>query len=251
MDPDHAPVATSSLGRNLHRYRTCKILAGDALLVFCNLFWCPLGNDIASMYSSPWTKVNQVICLSYGCLIVFYHKHGVAKIPQVLERIDEFLIISLVQPNGRFIQNIQNPAQSTADLGGKTDTLGFSSTQRRTASIEGEIVQSDVTQKRESAAYLFQNLIGDGQLILCQGQIGKEFVCQLNRESGCLHDIQFIDCHRERFSTQPITMTSRACLGSLETVHPHLDLHAVGLVIPALQIRDDTGKGFLDTVGLL
>ena len=43
---------------------------------------------------------------------------------------DEFVIIALVETNGWLVQDVQNTLEAGADLGGQTDTLGFTARKR-------------------------------------------------------------------------------------------------------------------------
>jgi len=55
--------------------------------------------------------------------------HGVAKIPQEGQGAEQSLIITLVQTDRRFVENIHNADQSGTNLAGKSDALRFTAGQ--------------------------------------------------------------------------------------------------------------------------
>ena len=67
--------------------------------------------------------INQIIGGAHGVFVVFHHQNGVAQIPQIAQGFQQTVIIPLMQPNGGFIQNIQNPAQPASDLGCQANPL--------------------------------------------------------------------------------------------------------------------------------
>ena len=60
---------------------------------------------------------------------MLYHYQSVPQIPQVLQSIQQFVIVSLVQADAGLVQNIAYTHQSGTDLGSQTDTLCFTAGQ--------------------------------------------------------------------------------------------------------------------------
>jgi len=202
------------------------------------------------MHTGPRAQINEVVSFTNGCFVVFHNQDRIAQVPEVFQRVDQFLIVSLMETYGRFIQHIQHAAQGGTDLRSKADALGLAPTEGGTAAIKGQVIQPDITQKRESAANLFQDLVGDLLLALSQGQLLEETIRFLDRQPSRLHDVQVVDGDGKSFLTEAVAMTDRTDFRGLEAVHPHLDLHAVRLIVPTLQIRNDSGKRLFNPIGL-
>ena len=63
--------------------------------------------------------------------------NGVAEIAKVFERADKALIVTLVQADGRFIENVENAHQARADLRSQTDTLRFTAGKGCSSAFKG------------------------------------------------------------------------------------------------------------------
>jgi hypothetical protein len=58
------------------------------------------------MCTGAWSKIYDVIGAPNCFLIVFHDEHGVAEVTQRRERLQQFLIISRVKPDGRLVKNV-------------------------------------------------------------------------------------------------------------------------------------------------
>ena len=77
------------------------------------------------MYARSRADIDNVVRRAHGILVMLHHDHGVAQITHALKRIDQLLIVSLVQTDGRFVEHIQHAHQGGPDLRGQTDALRF------------------------------------------------------------------------------------------------------------------------------
>ena len=101
----------------------------------------------ASVFSGPWPQVDDPVGSADGVRVVFYHHDSVAHISQALQSSDEARIVSLVQADGRFIQDVKYPHQLRADLCRQPDALRLSSGECRRHTVYGQVVQANVDQK--------------------------------------------------------------------------------------------------------
>ena len=62
---------------------------------------------------------------------MLHHDQRVPDIPQLLQRIDEPLVVPLMETYCRFIQDVEDTYQLGTYLGCKADPLGFPPAQRR------------------------------------------------------------------------------------------------------------------------
>ena len=101
------------------------------------------------MLASAWTDINQPVGLTDRVLIVFNHNQGVAQVSQTLKRADESVVVALVEADRRLVQDVHDPDQARADLGGQTDTLGLTSGQGCGSTRHGQVVQTHVAQEAQ------------------------------------------------------------------------------------------------------
>ena len=82
------------------------------------------------MDSGSGAYIDNIVSIEDRFLIMLYYDNRVSYITKFLERIDEFLIVSLMKSNRRFIQNIQNAHQRRTDLRSKPYTLCLTARKR-------------------------------------------------------------------------------------------------------------------------
>src|SRR6516165_7961169 len=119
---------------NLQRSR--KVLAGERFRVRFDFPYRTLSNDLTASRPRARAEVNDEICGTDCVLIVFNNNHRVSQVPQMLQRPDKPIVISLVKSDARFIQNVKNPCQPGTDLCAQTYALSFSSRQGAAFAIQ-------------------------------------------------------------------------------------------------------------------
>ena len=110
------------------------------------------------MHAGSRPEINHVIGLENGLLIVLDHNNGIADIAQPLECAQQTLIVALMQTDRRLIQDIHNARQARSNLAGQSDPLRFTAGQGFRASVEREVVQSDIHEKAQPLRYVFDDL---------------------------------------------------------------------------------------------
>ena len=113
----------------LRRYRDCEltgqVFAGEGTIVFLDRLRTALRYYEAAMFTGARSHIDDIIGKQYGILVMFDDDDAVAQIAQMFERIQQTAVIALMQPDGRFIQNVHDAGQAGADLAGEADTLRF------------------------------------------------------------------------------------------------------------------------------
>ena len=118
------------------------------------------------MHAGPRPHVDQVVGLHDGLLVMFHHQHGVAQVAQPLEGVQQARIVPLVQADGGLIQDVEHAHQRRSDLGGQADALPLAAGEGAGGTVEGEVVQPHVDQKRQALAYLLEDSPGDLLLLV-------------------------------------------------------------------------------------
>ena len=73
-----------------------------------------------------WTDINNVIGGCHRFFVMFDDKEGIFIPAQCLEGLQKTGVISSMEPNRRFIEDVENTAESRSQLGSESDPLSFS-----------------------------------------------------------------------------------------------------------------------------
>ena len=71
----------------------------------------------------------------------------VAEVAQMLERVEQALVVALVQADRRLVEHVHHARQARADLAREPDALRLAARERVGAAIERQIVEPDVVQE--------------------------------------------------------------------------------------------------------
>ncbi len=121
---DEAGVAG---GRRLagHRDRALagEVLAGDRRLVLQQRRHAAGVHDLAAVLPRPRADVDDVVGHLDGVLVVLDDDHGVAEVAEADERVDQAVVVALVEPDRRLVEHVEHADQPGADLRGEPDAL--------------------------------------------------------------------------------------------------------------------------------
>ena len=107
------------------------------------------------MLAGTRSNVHNIVCRTHRILIMFHDNDRIAKITQMLQCSEQFVIIPLVQADTWLVQNISYPHQAGTDLCRKTDSLRFSSGQCSGSTGKRQVIQTYIHQKLNSCLDLF------------------------------------------------------------------------------------------------
>ena len=96
------------------------------------------------------------------------HDHRVAQAPKPFQRLDQPMVVALMQADRGFVQHVQHADQAGTDLAGKADALGLAAGQRGRPSVQVEVIEADVHQEAEARVDLLEHAFGDQQLPVVQ-----------------------------------------------------------------------------------
>ena len=130
-----------------------------------------LCQDGAAVFTGTGSDVHDPVSRADGIFIVFHHNECISQIPHSFQGGKQFVIVPLVEADGRFIQNIKHPHQTGTDLGGQTDALGFTTGKGRRSPGEGQIFQAHIGKEGETAFYFPKNLVCNDFFLICQFQL--------------------------------------------------------------------------------
>ncbi len=87
------------------------------------------------------TEIDHVVRAPDRLFIVLDHQHGVAQVAQILQRIQQPVVVAMVQSDRRLIEHIEHAAQLRANLRRQPNALPFAARQSRRRAIERDVSQ--------------------------------------------------------------------------------------------------------------
>ena len=102
------------------------------------------------MDSRAGAEIENVVGLTDRIFVMLDDDDGVADVAEVAKGFEEALVVALVQPDARFVENVEDADEAGADLGGEAYALGFAAAKRATFAIECEVTEPDVGEKAEA-----------------------------------------------------------------------------------------------------
>jgi hypothetical protein len=76
--------------------------------------------------------------------------HRVADVAQVLERLQQAVVVALVQADRRLVEHVHDAGQPGTDLRGQADALRLAAGQRFRRAVERQVVEADVDQELQA-----------------------------------------------------------------------------------------------------
>ena len=126
-------------------------------------------DDLAAVLSRARADVDGPVGVPDGVLVVLDDDQGVAEVAEPDQRLDQPVVVALVQADGRLVEDVQHADQTGADLGGQPDPLRLAAGQRAGRPVEREVVETDVEQEPQPLVDLLDHALGD--LALARGQV--------------------------------------------------------------------------------
>jgi len=123
------------------------------------------------MLAGARSHVDDMVGGAHHRLIVLDHEHGVTEIPEPFQCLDQAAAVGRMQADGRLITDVQHAHQARPDLSRQANALSFAARERSGGAIEGQVVESDVHQERQSRANLFEDLVADELIAVIQRRL--------------------------------------------------------------------------------
>ncbi len=163
----------AAIDRHGDRLLTGQKRPGDRAFLPGHLRWRASRHDLTAPVAGRRAKVEQLVGAGQHFTIVFDHKQGVSQIAKFLQGSDQPAIVARVQPDGRFVQHIQDAAQPAPHLAPQADPLRLAAGKRGSLATEREILEPHVDQELQPIANLAHQLAGDLLLARIELPLGK------------------------------------------------------------------------------
>ena len=138
-----------------------------------DLLRCAAGHDLPAVDAGPGAHVHDIVGGPHGVLHRAPPPAGCCPGPGSLwGSFQQHVIVPLVQADGGLVQNIEDPHQGGADLGGQTDALALAAGQGPGLPAQGQVLKPHVLEKAQPRADFLKDLGADELLVGCQLQMG-------------------------------------------------------------------------------
>ena len=121
-----------------------EIFAGERFRVGHDVGRRALATISAAVDAGAGADVDDVVGGDDGVLVVLDDDDGVAEVAQVPQRLEQAVVVALVQADGGLVEHVEHAGEAGADLRGEADALAFAAGQRAGGARQGEIIEADV-----------------------------------------------------------------------------------------------------------
>ena len=70
------------------------------------------GDQFAAVATGAGTEVDDVVGAADGFFVMLDHEHGVAEIAQRFQRLQQALVVAMMQADGRLVEDVEDTAQA-------------------------------------------------------------------------------------------------------------------------------------------
>ena len=139
---------------------------------------------------------------------------GVALVAQLLERVDESLIVALMQSDAGLVEDVEHVDELRANLCSQTDALALTARECCRLAVEREIVKAHVEEERHAGPQLLDDLVGNALLAFFEMilDLVEPVAQQVDVEVTDLADVLFPDTIGKGFFFQPFAMAGGTLL---------------------------------------
>ena len=95
-----------------------------------------LGDDVAAVLAGARAHVDEPVGAAHHLLVVLDDEHGVAEVAQPLERADQPVVVALVEPDRRLVEDVEHADELRADLRREPEPLRLAARERRRRAVE-------------------------------------------------------------------------------------------------------------------
>ena len=128
-DFERFPVSLAPLSRHRNFFCAREILPRDRARLGDDIVKRACRDNLAAVDARAGTDVDDEVRRAHGILVMLDDQHGVSQIAQMAKRIEQLVVVALVKPDRRLVEDIKNAHQAGADLGRQPDSLALAAGQ--------------------------------------------------------------------------------------------------------------------------
>ena len=177
--------------------------------------------------------IDHVISTADGVLVVLDHDDGVAEVAQMFERLDETLVITLMQADGRLVKDVEHAHEARADLRCQADALCLAAGECGRGPVEREVIEADVDEEPQTRTDLLDDGLSDESLYLRHLDVFEEFERTYGRELRGFEDVLVGYGHGQHFGFEAAAIAGVAGIDRHELLKARPRAVAVAFVVLA------------------
>ena len=122
------------------------------------------GHHVAAVASGARSEVDDGVGRPDGLLVVLDDDDGVAAVAQRFQGVDQHVVVPGVQADGGLVQDVADPREVGAQLGGQAHALGLAAGKRVAAAAERQVGEPQLVQEGQPGQDLGDHGLGHGFL---------------------------------------------------------------------------------------
>src|SRR3972149_833455 len=138
-----------------------EVEPGDGVRVPGHGLRRPADDDMASIRARAGADVDYPVRGADRLLVVLHDQDGVPQVAQVLQRVNQPMVVTLVQADAGLVQDVEDTHQPGPDLRGQADALRLAAGEGSGGAGQRPVVQADVDHEAQAGADLLEDLMGD------------------------------------------------------------------------------------------
>ena len=214
-------------------------VAGDRALRPHHLLRRALGDDVAAVLAGARAHVDDPVGDAHHLLVVLDDEHRVAERLQPLQRRDQAVVVALVQPDRRLVEDVEDADELRADLRREPQPLRLAARQRLRGAVELEVADADVGEEGEPLADLLDDPMPDQLLGGRQAEVVEEAQRTGDREARELVDRAPADGDGQDGRLEARAVAVRARPEAHVLLDPLALLRRLGLAVAPLEVAQD------------
>ena len=234
---------------------TGEVLPGHRVRVRQQALDAAAVDDLATVLAGARADVDDPVGDPDGVLVVLDDDQRVAEVLEPDQRLDQPVVVALVQADGRLVEDVEDADQAGTDLGGQPDPLRLAAGQRAGRPVQREVVEADVEQEVQPLLDLLEHALADLPLPGGQVEVAQVVGGLVDRQRADLGDVLAAvlqrptegDRHGHRL--EPAAAAGRARHLAHEALEALAAGVGLGLAVPALDVGPDALE--LGVVGAL
>ena len=120
-----------------------------------------LGDDLAAVLAGSRAHVDEPVGAAHHLLVVLDDDDGVPEVAQPLERVDQLVVVALVQADRGLVEDVEDADELAPDLRRQAEPLRLAAGQRRRRAVEVEVADADVVEEGQALADLLEDAVAD------------------------------------------------------------------------------------------
>ena len=121
---------------------SAEILAGDRLGAGAEIVHRSRADHLSAVDAGARADVDDMVRRAHGLFVMLHHDKGVSQIAQPVQGLQELGVVTLVQADAGFVQDIQHAHQAGSDLSRQADPLALAAREGSGSTGECQIAEA-------------------------------------------------------------------------------------------------------------